>query len=346
MKIAVTADPEIPVPPRYYGGIERVVDLVVRGMGKRGHTVTLFANPSSSVPCRLVALPGKSSGSFRDIVRNTLTINAVIESEDYDVIHSFGRLAYLWPALLRGRNVVMTYQRAITPKSVNLALKYSRNRVKFTSVGRHLVDSIKGEWSIIPNGVDICRFSYRPSISGDSPLVFLGRIEDIKGVHLAIEVAERCGKKLVIMGNLESEHTDYFETKIKPHIDGNSVVFLGAVDDDHKNRILGGATALLMPVLWDEPFGIVMIESLACGTPVIGLRRGAVPEVIEDGVTGFICDDIEQMTAAVRRVGMISREMCRSTAETRFSQSAIVTQYENVYKNSPKKRTSPIESNG
>lgn len=331
MKIAVTVDPEIPVPPQYYGGIERVVDLVVRGLVDRGHTLTLFANGSSSVPCRLIPLPGRFSRPISDCVRNTWAIDTEIAREGFDIIHSFGRLAYLWPSLMRGRRVVMTYQRSVTPRSVKLGLVLSRNKVRFTAVGKHLVKNLKGEWSIIPNGVDTDQFSYNPSTTSDAPLTFLGRIEYIKGAHLAVEVAKQSCRKLIIMGNVEPRHKDYFDERIRPHIDSENVVFMGAVDDATKGRLLRNSAALLMPVLWDEPFGIVMVEALACGTPVIGLNRGSVPEVIVNGVTGFVCKDVEQMSAAVKRIDFVNRKNCRSDAESRFSQSAIVAQYESLY---------------
>ena len=225
VKIAVTVDPEIPVPPQYYGGIERVVDLVVRGLVDRGHTLTLFANGSSSVPCRLIPLPGRFSRPISDCVRNTWAIDTEIAREGFDIIHSFGRLAYLWPSLMRGKRVVMTYQRSVTPRSVKLGLVLSRNKVRFTAVGKHLVKNLKGEWSIIPNGVDTDQFSYNPSTTSDAPLTFLGRIEYIKGAHLAVEVAKQSCRKLIIMGNVEPRHKDYFDERIRPHIDSENVVF-------------------------------------------------------------------------------------------------------------------------
>jgi glycosyltransferase involved in cell wall biosynthesis len=162
--------------------------------------------------------------------------------------------------------------------------------------------------------------------------VFLGRIEEIKGPHLAIDVARETGRRLVIAGNVPDDHRAYFERTIAPHVDGRAVTFVGAVDDAEKNRLLGSAAALLMPVLWEEPFGIVMAEALACGTPVIGLARGAVPEVVDDGVTGFVCEDVRGMVQAVGRVSRLSRQACRSDAERRFSDTAIVDAYERLYR--------------
>ena len=189
-----------------------------------------------------------------------------------------------------------------------------------------------GTWRLGFNGVPLATYDFRPDAGPDAPLVFLGRIEEIKGPHLAIEVARRSGLSLVIAGNVPAEHRAFFETKIKPHINGSQVTYVGPVDDKTKNELLGRARALLMPILWDEPFGIAMAEAMACGTPVIGLARGAVPEVVEHGVTGFVADDVDGLVAAVARVETISRVNCRTRVERHFSDRAVVGAYERIYR--------------
>jgi len=307
-----------------------MVDLLLRGLVKNGHDVTLFANGASRAPCRIIALPGKMSQSRSDTIRNAWLITRHVLREKYDVIHSYSRLAYLVPAMALGLRVIMTYQRPISRRSVNWALFFSRNSIRFTAVGQHMTRGIKGDWMTIPNGVDASYYKFNPRVK-DAPLAFLGRIEEIKGVHLAIEVAKRCNRKLHIMGNIAPEHESYFNDRIKPHIDGTSIRYLGEVNDATKNDVLGRSSALLMPVLWDEPFGIVMIEALACGTPVIGLSRGSVPEVVEHGVNGFVCEGVDDMVAAIERLDSISRMACRRTIEKKYEGSIIVKAYEEVY---------------
>ncbi|MFC1680385.1 glycosyltransferase family 4 protein [Pseudomonadota bacterium] len=331
MNIAITVDPEIPVPPRFYGGIERIVYLLASGLVERGHSVTLFANGASNVPCRLIPWTGRNSQSLFDCVKNMHLASSSAMREKYDVVHCFSRLAYVWPLLVAGMRIIMTYQRPITKKSIVLGNMLSRNNIRYTAVGKHLTTNLPGNWKVIPNGVDTHQFRYNPSVLNDAPLAFLGRIEHIKGVHLAIQVAKRSRRRLIIMGNLEDEHSEFFDTQIKPHLGGRDIVFIGAVDDAAKSDLLGSSAALLMPILWDEPFGIVMVESLACGTPVIGLNRASVPEVIEDGVTGFVCDNVEQMVLAVGKLNSLDRANSRSVAENRFSKPAIVSQYEDLY---------------
>jgi glycosyltransferase involved in cell wall biosynthesis len=168
-------------------------------------------------------------------------------------------------------------------------------------------------------------------VAADAPLVFLGRIEHIKGVHVAIDVARRAGRRLVIAGTVADEHREYFERHVVPAIRGGDVSYVGPVDDNAKSDLLGRALALLMPVLWDEPFGIVMAEALACGTPVIGFDRGAVSEVVDHGHTGIVCGDEAGMVEGVAQVARIDRAACRLTAERRFSAGVLVDAYESLY---------------
>jgi len=188
-----------------------------------------------------------------------------------------------------------------------------------------------GRWHMVPNGVPLHTYTFQLIISDDAPLVFLGRNEEIKGPHWAIEIAKRTGNRLVIAGNIPAGKQDWFDAHVAPHIDGRQIIYVGPVDDAAKNVLLGNAKAFLMPILWEEPFGIVMAEALACGTPVIGLRRGAVPEVVDDGVTGFVRDTVDELVGAVNRHDELSRAACRADTERRFSANAIVDRYLAVY---------------
>jgi glycosyltransferase involved in cell wall biosynthesis len=334
LHILVTADPELPVPPRFYGGIERIVELLIVGLRRRGHRITLLAHPASSVDCDRVGYRGAHSRSVASTIRNASQVLSETRRRRPDLVQSFGRLAYLAPVLPRRLPKVMSYQRAITPRTVHWADRLARGTLHFTACSARLMAPVAsaGAWHVIHNGVPIARYAFTEAVPDDAPLVFLGRIEEIKGPHLAIDVARETGRRLVIAGNVPDDHRAYFERTIAPHVDGRAVTFVGPVDDAEKDRLLGSAAALLMPVLWEEPFGIVMAEALACGTPVIGLARGAVPEVVDDGVTGFVCEDVRGMVQAVGRVSRLSRQACRSDAERRFSDTAIVDAYERLYR--------------
>lgn len=334
MRIALTADPELPVPPKLYGGIERVVDMLVRGLVARGHDVTLFAHPQSDVPCRIVRYQGGSSLSRSDTVRNALTVTSGVISGRFDLVHSFGRIAYLLPLLPLRIPKLMTYQREVTPRSVKWGNRLSRGTLHFSAISSWMMQDTRhlADWHLVYNGVPMDVYDFCPAVPDDAPLVFLGRIEHIKGTHLAIEIARRSGRRVVIAGNIPREHQAYFDEQVKPRLDGDRVSYIGQVDDRQKNALLGQAAAFLMPILWEEPFGIVMAEALACGTPVLGLRRGAVPEVVEDGVTGFVCDDVDGLVAAVGRIGVLDRRASRQRAERLFSDHAVVDAYLGVYR--------------
>jgi len=333
MDIAITADPMLPVPPRLYGGIERIIDLLVRGLLERGHKVTLFAHSDSEVPCRHVPYGGTDAQSVVDTLRNTLTVSRLAFTRP-DVVHSFGRLAYLTPLLPISLPKLMSYQRGPTPSRIRTAMTLAREgSLLFTGCSDHIADEIRphAPACTVYNGVPLDTYDFQPSVADDAPLVFLGRIASIKGTHTAVEVAQRADRRLVIAGNVPDEQQAFFREEIEPHLDGEQIRYVGPVDDAEKNALLGRAAAFLMPIEWEEPFGIVMAEAMACGTPVIGTRRGAVPEVVTDGETGFVCDDVNEMVGAVGRIGSLSRQACRQRCEDQFSARAIVDGYEQLY---------------
>ncbi|MBI3316618.1 MAG: glycosyltransferase family 4 protein [Candidatus Omnitrophica bacterium] len=308
---------------------------------KRGHQVTLFAHPNSKIACNLIPYSGKSSVSLVDTWKNMQCIKKAYFAKKFDVLHSFGRLAYLLPLLSKPFPKIMTYQRKISPRSILWGSRLSRGSLHFTAISHHMVEPVKklSDWKVIYNAVDIRTFQFQAQVDSQAPLIFLGRVEEIKGPHLAIEVAQKSGRRLLIAGNIPqgSKHQNYFETRIKPHLMPRFIDYIGPVEDAQKNELLRQAAALLMPILWEEPFGIVMAEALACGTPVIGLRQGSVPEVILQGQNGFVCDSVGEMIVAVAKIGQISRAKCREDAEKRFSHSVLVDQYENLYQSALKK---------
>jgi glycosyltransferase involved in cell wall biosynthesis len=179
-----------------------------------------------------------------------------------------------------------------------------------------------GRWETLYNSVELATYTATAMVPEAAPLVFLGRIERIKGTHGAIAIARTAGRPLVIAGVVADQA--YFAAEVAPHLAPGMVDYIGEIDDAGKNALLGQAAALLMPIEWDEPFGIVMIEALACGTPVIAYRRGSVPEVIENGVTGFVVDDVATAAIAVAQLRRIDRDNCRREVERRFSSDAIV----------------------
>jgi glycosyltransferase involved in cell wall biosynthesis len=341
VRICVTVDPTIPVPPVLYGGIERAVDLLVRGLVSRGHDVRLFAHPDSRTAGRLhpYGVPPHDSrwARWRELLQVGWGLTQA--AGEVDLVHSFGRLAALAPILPRRVPKVQSYQRAVPWAGVGRALRLARGSLTLTGCSASLFEPAlasgegTGRWRAVFNPVDTGLYDAVAAVASDAPLVFLGRVERIKGPHHAIAIARRAGRRLVIAGPAPTagDDAEFFRREVAPHLDGGQVTCAGAVDDRAKNRLLGSAAALLMPVQWEEPFGIVMAEAMACGTPVIGYRRGSLPEVITDGVNGFCCDDMDGAVRAVGRLPEIDRRAVRVNCERRFGQDVIVNQYLSVY---------------
>jgi glycosyltransferase involved in cell wall biosynthesis len=281
----------------------------------------------------LAPWPGKSSVSLIDTARNSVALSRAVLRGEFDIVHSFSRLAYLTPILPLRIPKVMTYQRPVTVGAVRRGHALSRGTLTFTAISNWMIKPVKhvGRWTMIPNGVPLSTFDYRATTDPEAPLVFLGRLEKIKGPHLAVEIAKRSGRKLVIAGNIPDDKRAWVEANVLSHVDGDRVQYIGPVDDVQKNLLLGGAAAFLMPIIWDEPYGIVMAEAMACGTPVLGLNRGAVPEVVDHGVTGFISDDVDGLVASVARLDELDRAAARMRAENLYCGPVIVAAYEALY---------------
>lgn len=342
MRIAITADPYHPVPPKLYGGIERVVDVLARGLVERGHDVTLFAHPASRTAGTLIPYGcAPHTGLGRRLVELYQVGTGLWRRRSgIDVIHSFGRLRALAPVLpLRALPKIQSYQREVPWGGVRAAVALAGDSLHFTGCSTSLyrdrprLGRFGGRWRTVFNGVDAASYAFVARVPREAPLVFLGRLERIKGAHHAIRIARAAGRRLILAGNRVSAGSggDYFEREIAPHVDGVRVTYAGSVDDARKDSLLGSAAALLMPVEWEEPFGIVMAEALACGTPVIGFARGSVPEVIRDGVNGYLCSTVDDAVAAVGRLSGIDRAAVRADFEARFSGPAIVAAYERLY---------------
>jgi len=334
LKIAISVDPEIPVPPIYYGGIERIVSMLVDEFVLAGHEVTLFANETSKSPALLKAYSGKNSKSSIDTFRNMHLLFREIYNGNYDLVHSFSRLAYLAFLLPTRIPKIMSYQRKPTVSQIIKAQKLAhKHSLIFTGCSDYISNQIKpyAPTSTIYNGFPQDKFTFTDHLGPQAPLVFLGRIEAIKGTHHAIDIALRSNKKLIIAGNISPEHQSYFNQRIAPFVDGVQIRYIGPVDDAKKEDLLNQALAFLMPIEWDEPFGIVMVEAMACGTPVIALPRGAVPEIIKHGITGFICDTIDHCIEKVFEVHSLNRAAIRNEAITRFSGKVIAQNYLDLY---------------
>lgn len=336
MTILFTVDPEIPVPPLNYGGIERIVDSLIRIFKKENHQVYLVANSESTnqFADKIFGWPRNKSKGWYNIALNTRFLDSVVNTVNPDIIHSFSRLLYLYPIFLtKSTPVLQTYQRKISSKSTTLANMIAGSKLRYTSCGSHMVNNRKiSEFcQTVHNFTDTDYFLPNENIPKNY-LCYLGRIEEIKGILEAVQIAISTEQKLVIAGNIQPGHEEYFDTIIKPYLSNPLIEYLGPVNDHQKLALLQGAKALLFPIKWEEPFGIVMAEAMSCGVPVIGLRRGSVPEVIQHNETGFIADDIEEMVEYVFKLDDIDRSKVREDCLKRFSLIFISKEYLKIYK--------------
>lgn len=338
MKILLTADPELPVPPKLYGGIERIIDSLARKLGERNHNVGLVAHPESTTNVNeFFPWPGASSRSLIDSFRNTNTLKNSISRFNPDVLHSFSRLMYMLPLFRRSIPKIMSYQREPNMRTVRWASRLAGDSIRFTGCGEHVAvrgRQAGGQWFGIHNFVELDKFTFIESVSVDAPLVFLSRLDRIKGAHNAIEIAKRTGQKLIIAGNYAEQGEDamYWQDVIKPEIGKNNIEYIGPVDDVQKNELLGQAKAMIVPIEWDEPFGIVFAESLACGTPVISSPRGALPEIVRQGIDGFLVNSIDEGVLAASKLDSIDRKNCRMRVEEKFTVDVICDAYETLYR--------------
>lgn len=338
MRILYTADPELTVPPILYGGIERIIASLIREMRLLGQEVGLLAHPESSVCVDWKrGWPGPVSQSLRDTLDNQRAMSRAVLDFRPAVIHSFSRIAYFGKHLVTRQAKVMSYQRAPSRRTTSLAARLAGKSLIFTGCSEHIASTGRqggGIWETIPNFVDPEKLGFVAVVPADAPLVFLSRIEPIKGCHTAIAIAKASGRRLLIAGNRveTGSATGYWDREIAPHLGRDGIEYLGTVDDDQKNALLGNAAAMLVPIEWEEPFGIVFAEALACGTPVIACPRGAVPEIVQDGVHGFHVSNVNEGMAAVRRLPEISRAACRKQVEDHFTVQVVALRYLELYR--------------
>lgn len=335
MRIAQVSPLYESVPPQLYGGTERVVSYLTEELVRQGHEVTLFASGDSITQARLVAPCARALRLDPDCVdqvaHHILMLEQVFQQmDDFDIIHF--HIDYLHFPLSRRfgiANVTTLHGRLDLPDLVPLYQEFREMPVVSISDSQrsplHWVNWQGTVYHGLP--VDLYPFHEEPG----NYLAFLGRISPEKRVDRAIEIAKQIEMPLKIAAKVDAADEKYFREEIEPLLDHPLVEFVGEVGDQEKGEFLGNAYALLFPINWPEPFGLVMIEAMACGTPVIAFEHGAVPEVIEDGKTGFIVNDLDGMKQALQHLKSIDREECRRVFEERFSASRMARDYVAIY---------------
>lgn len=348
MRIGIVAPPWFAVPPDGYGGIERVVSYLADGLVELGHDVTLFASGGSRTKARLVTTFDTPPSTLlgEPLVEAEHLAMAYCHWEEFDIIHDHTRLGLVTAAALP-IPVVHTVHGPVRPE-FELLFRRVADRVHMVCISGSQASEMPPEacTTVIWNALDLNDYPFEAE-HGEY-LLFVGRINPDKGVLPAIEMARRSGRKLIMCAKInEPDEHEYFETVVRHELAAADVDFRREVSPAELGELYAGAYATLFPIQWPEPFGLVMIESMAAGTPVIAFRNGSVPEVVQDGVTGFVCENVEEAVAAIEQVGSLDRLACRQRVRELFSAPVAVAKHEALYKSlllSPSEGLPPSDS--
>ncbi|MFY7899350.1 MAG: glycosyltransferase family 4 protein [Chitinophagaceae bacterium] len=329
MNILIIADPHIPIPPKGYGGTERIVHLLCSELQKKSYRVDLIAAKGSKTYGGKLyehnaPTANKWSRIYRKIVFQFILWRAL---RNNTIIINFGRVDYLWLAYLKSVKILASFANPLTESEIETVKKAKLAQIKLAGISKNHVKGFNGV-NVLYNGISVDQYKLNTIVQHDAYLAFLGRLTYNKGVDTAIRVANITGLPLRIAGNISKEEggESFFREQVQPYLN-DRIQWVGEINDEQKNEFLGNALATLFPIRWEEPFGIVMIESLACGTPVIANNIGSVPEIIENEKNGFICNSESEMIAAIQKIQKIDRKACRVVVEEKFSGESMVSAY-------------------
>lgn len=330
MKIAILSPIAWRTPPRKYGPWEQVASVLAEGLVRRGADVTLFATSDSVTKAKLrhtAAMGYAEDPTLDPKVEECLHISHVMEAAaEFDLIHNhFDFLPLTYSALI-DTPMLTTIHGFSSPKIIRVYKKYNRT-CAYVSISEANRSPELNYLATVFNGIDTSQFHFVEH--PDDYLLFFGRIHPEKGAHLAIDVAKRSGRRLILAGLIQDEH--YFTRQVLPAIDGEQIQYAGNVAPLERNRLLGNAAALLHLIAFDEPFGLSVAEAMLCGTPVIATNRGSMPELIVQNETGFLIENVEEAVNALNGLPGLSRHRCAEWARRMFSQDQMVENYIRVY---------------
>ncbi len=333
MRVALVAPPFLPVPPMKYGGTELFLAQLAEGLQSAGVDVVVYTNGQSTVGVEKRWLYKDNqwpiSGEVYDNLKDFNHASWAIcdAANECDVIHLHNVPALMFTRYVNSQFVYTMHH--VHEEPLSQIYNFFPN-VEYVTISefqrqREPLPRVR----TIHHGIDLSL--YRLQEKKQNYLTFLGRIAPIKGTHLAIEVAKKSGMPLKIAGEVQPIFKDYFDTMIKPHVDGRFIEYVGEADLQAKNELLGNSAAMLFPIQWDEPFGLVMIEAMACGTPVLALSGGSVEEVVHEGVSGFVCSSVDEMAERVRHLGRFKASTVRQYCQQNFSVDRMVGDYLALY---------------
>ncbi len=343
LRIAVLSPIAWRTPPLHYGPWELFASLLADGLVANGHQVTLFATGDSSTTATLRSTAARGwsdvAGVDTKVAECTHIANLFEHAADFDIIHNGFDFLPLTYSSLVDTPVVTTIHGFSSEQIVPVYERYD-DSTTYVAISDSNRDPRLHYAATIHHGIDIGSFAVHPAPSGH--LLFFGRIHPDKGTAQAIEVARRCGRRLVIAGIIQDER--YFREQVAPHLDGDSVSYVGPIGADRRAAVLGEAHALLHLIDFEEPFGYSVVEAMACGTPVVAFGRGSMAELIDDGSTGFVVGGIDAAVRAVERCAGLDRQAIRAVAARRFSVATMIECYEAVYRTVLDARRGPSTS--
>ncbi len=339
LKIAQVAPLWFPIPPKKYGGTEWIVYYLCEELTKKGHNVTLFASGDSKVPCKLIKTHPisliKDNISWSDQSYNLLNLsNAFKKGNEFDIIHTHIDLwETYFPQLTKTPCVHTIHNPLYSTKEKDSRLyifsKFKNNNYVAISNSHKKLSRIKMNFvKTIHNGIKMNDFKFNPNPKNH--FIWCARIDKYKGIENAIQIARKANINLVLAGRLDVSQKDYFNKKIKPFL-GRKIKYIGEYSFKEKSDFFGNAKALLFPIEWHEPFGLNMVESMACGTPVIAFNKGSVSEVVKDKKTGFVVENISEAVKAIKKIDKIKRQDCREWVNDNFSTEIMSNNYEKLY---------------
>lgn len=332
MRISLIAPPFIPVPPQKYGGTELFIGELAKGLKQRGADVVLYTNGESTAPVEIRYLYEKSEwpivgeveGSLKSLNHAAWAVKDA--SGESDVIHvnnapglifsRFTDAPFVYTVHHAYEEGLASFYETLPEVSYATISDFQRKKLPMPKM------------RTIHHGIDLSQ--YKLHQKKEQYLVFLGRLAPQKGTHLAIEIAKKSGVPLKIAGEIQPLYEDYWETQVKPHVDGKLIEYVGEIGLEGKNDLLGSALAMLFPIQWDEPFGLVLIESMACGTPVLAMPGGSVAEIVEEGVSGHVRSSVDELVERVRNLHFDPRQV-RDYVEKKFSVQRMVNDYIRLY---------------
>ncbi|WP_145949534.1 glycosyltransferase family 4 protein [Paenibacillus sp. Y412MC10] len=335
MKIAMIAPPYENTPPVRYGGTERIVSLLTEELVQRGHDITLFATHGSITNANLISYFNAFSKEYSPVTEWSHLIQSFkyIQSNNFDIIHNHCFCGSTLEGLASVPFLTTVHTRLRRKHSEMPHLYESFKDSTYVAISDRQREIIENDFGVpvidrVYNGIDTNKFDY--SFGVGEYLAFIGNISFHKGTHHAIDVAHKTGIPLKIAGKC-NQHEEYFNQEINPRIDGEFVEYVGELNEAEKIHFLKNAMVCLCPIEWEEPFGLVLIEAMACGTPVIAFNRGSVPEIVIDGKNGFVVNNAEEMAKRVYDISAVERLACRQHVISHFDINAMVDNYENMY---------------